>query len=735
MNGEILGDRYELIEKVGEGGMAVVYKARCNKLNRFVAVKILKSEYSDNEEIVKKFKREATAIAKLSHNNIVNVLDVGTQGETNYIVMEYVDGKTLKEVIEDFGKVSYETTLTISIQIAKALECAHKNGIIHRDIKPQNILVTKEGLVKVTDFGIAKSVDSATLTNTSTILGSAHYFSPEQAKGGFIDNKTDIYSLGIVMYEMLTGKLPFEADSPVTIALKHLQEEPVPPKSINSRIPESLNKLVLKCMEKDAEKRYDNANELISDLEKIKENPDAEIGLNEDNLNDNDATVQHTIVMAPIKEPIVDDEYDEDDEDYYDDEEYDDDDYEGYDSDENYKVDKEDNVKNNPKNKRNKSKSKGIIIGVISVLLICLLGGGAYFMLSGNKGKEVTVPNFVGMNIADAQKEAANLKIQLTIKQVKSDEKPGTIIASNPKAGEKIKEGSTVEVDVSSEEKITMPNLVEDSLDDAKAKLESLGIKNITVQEDYSDSIPKGQVMSQNPASGQDVTKEMSVTLVVSKGKKIETVTVPALNGLSEKEARGKLNALGLNANVATNNTTDKSLDGKVIGQNPGNGATVNKGETVTIQIGVYKEESINIGSIINTNMTGNEALSALSAKGITNVSLNGDGNDKVSGWTPDTLKSKDSQVTITTKADKINVGSIISKGMKGSDAKAALESEGFSVSLAGDGADGVVTGWNPNNATKGSTITVTTEASKPATKPDDSGDSENPNKNDRSKK
>ena len=246
MNGEILGDRYELIEKVGEGGMAIVYKARDNKLNRYVAVKILKDEYSDNEEIVNKFKKEATAIAKLSDNNIVNVLDVGTQDETNYIVMEFVSGKTLKEVIGEFGKVNYETAIAIALQVAKALDCAHRNDIIHRDIKPQNILVTENGLVKVTDFGIAKSSDSATLTNTSTILGSAHYFSPEQARGGFINNRTDIYSLGVVIYEMLTGKVPFEADSPVTIALKHLQEEVVPPKNINSKIPDSLNEVVLK---------------------------------------------------------------------------------------------------------------------------------------------------------------------------------------------------------------------------------------------------------------------------------------------------------------------------------------------------------------------------------------------------------------------------------------------------------------------------------------------------------
>ena len=708
MNGEVLGDRYELLEKVGEGGMAVVYKARCNKLNRYVAVKILKNEYSDNDEIVSKFKREATAIAKLSHNNIVNVLDVGTQGDINYIVMEYVDGKTLKEVVEEFGKISCETALTIAIQIAKALECAHKNGIIHRDIKPQNILVTSDGLVKVTDFGIAKIADSATLTNTSTILGSAHYFSPEQAKGGFIDNKTDIYSLGIVMYEMLTGKLPFEADSPVTIALKHLQEDPVPPKELNPKIPESLNKVVLKCMEKDANNRYQNVNELISDLQKIKQNPDAQIG--DDGINENDQTVEHTIIMAPVKEPVVESVDD------FEDEYYDDDDAEYYDDDDEYYDDyeeAEEKVKNKPKNK--KSSKKGIIIGIVSVLVLAILGVGGYFMLSGNKAKEVIVPNFVGMNIKDAQEKATSLKINLSIKSVKSNEKEGTIINSNPKAGEKINEGSTVEVEVSSEEKITMPNLVEDKLSDAKAKLESLGIKNIIVQEDYSDSIASGNVMTQTPEQGQEVTKESSVTLTVSKGKKVETVEVPNVNGLSESEARNKL--AGFNVNVETKTTTDKTLDGKVIGQNPSAGTSVNKGSTITLAIGRYKEEDINVGNIISKGMTGSDAKSALEAKGF-NVSLAGDGEEGlVTGWTPNSAP-KGSTITITTKTEKISISDIISKGMKGTDAKSALEAKGFSVSFGGDGAEGLVTGWTPNSAPKGSNITITTKLddSKPTT-------------------
>lgn len=235
MNGIVLGNRYELLEKIGEGGMSEVFKARCNKLNRFVAVKILKKEFCNNPDIVEKFKGEATAIATLSDNNIVNILDVGTQDDINYIVMEYVKGKTLKDVIKQVGKMNYETGISVAIQIARALDCAHRNKIIHRDVKPQNILVTEDGVMKVTDFGIAKSSTSSTITNTSTIMGSAHYLSPEQAKGSFIDCRTDLYSLGVVLYEMVTGIVPFQADSAVTIALKHIQEEVVFPKSETKR--------------------------------------------------------------------------------------------------------------------------------------------------------------------------------------------------------------------------------------------------------------------------------------------------------------------------------------------------------------------------------------------------------------------------------------------------------------------------------------------------------------------
>ncbi|MEG1870655.1 MAG: protein kinase, partial [Peptostreptococcaceae bacterium] len=300
MIGMTLGDRYELLEIIGEGGMAIVYRARDKKLNRMVAVKILKKEFADNKDISEKFKKEATAIANLSDMNIVNVLDVGHEEEdnTDYFVMELVEGKTLKEIIISNGKIGWSTASTIAIQVAKALDCAHRNGIIHRDVKPQNILITEHGDVKVTDFGIAKSATSSTITNTTTIMGSAHYLSPEQAKGTFIDCRTDLYSLGIVLYEMVTARLPFDGESPVTIALKHIQEEPTEPKKINELIPESLNNFILKAISKDPILRYQTAKEMIADLQRIKENPMSVIKT----VAQNDGG--RTIVMAPIKADI-----------------------------------------------------------------------------------------------------------------------------------------------------------------------------------------------------------------------------------------------------------------------------------------------------------------------------------------------------------------------------------------------------------------------------------------------
>ena len=426
MKGIVLGDRYELLEKIGEGGMSQVFKARDNKLNRFVAAKILKKEFCNNADIVEKFMGEATAIATLSDNNIVNVLDVGTQADDiNYIVMEYVNGNTLKDVIKQVGKMNYETGISVAIQIAKALDCAHRNKIIHRDVKPQNILVTEEGLMKVTDFGIAKSSTSSTITNTSTIMGSAHYLSPEQAKGSFIDCRTDLYSLGVVLYEMVTGVVPFQGDSAVTIALKHIQEEVVPPKTLNSKIPDSLNKLILKAMEKEPSKRYQTAKEMIADLQKIKNNPNAII---DDSEDDN----EHTIIMSAVTEDMVKAKetpaqktsYTEPKEQKYDDDDDDDD----------YYYDDEDDEESFLSSK--KGLLKKLILGVGCAVLILILGIGGYKLMGSSSEKEVTLPNLVGMNVDEAKTKLESLNLVLVEAGTEKSDKPeGEILKSNIEAG------------------------------------------------------------------------------------------------------------------------------------------------------------------------------------------------------------------------------------------------------------------------------------------------------------
>lgn len=598
MKGIVLGDRYELLEKIGEGGMSEVFKARDNKLNRFVAAKILKKEFCNNADIVEKFMGEATAIATLSDNNIVNVLDVGTQADDiNYIVMEYVNGNTLKDVIKQVGKMNYETGISVAIQIAKALDCAHRNKIIHRDVKPQNILVTEDGLMKVTDFGIAKSSTSSTITNTSTIMGSAHYLSPEQAKGSFIDCRTDLYSLGVVLYEMVTGVVPFTGDSAVTIALKHIQEEVVPPKTLNSKIPDSLNKLILKAMEKEPSKRYQTAKEMIADLQKIKNNPNAIIGDGED---DN----EHTIIMSAVTEDMTkpketpsqkkaysepkEEIYEDDDDDYY---------YDDEDDEESFFSSK-------------KGIFKKVILGVGCAVLVLLLGIGGYKLMNSSSGKEVTLPNIVGMNVSEAKTKLESLNLVLVEAGTEKSDKPeGEILKSNIEAGTKVKENSEVRVIISSGvTKIKMPDLVEDDLETAKTILSSYDLKISSSTEDYSDSIPKGKIIRQTPSKDTEVDENTEITVVISKGPKVIKKSVPSVVGLGEAEAKGKLSNSGFRVNVVTEKTEDQSKNGIVLSQSVEAGETITAGKTITITVGLYtapqKNETIELPAPDKNNNT-----------------------------------------------------------------------------------------------------------------------------------
>lgn len=581
MIGKILGNRYELLQCVGEGGMSFVYKAKCRKLNRFVAVKILKDEFKNNEEIVRRFKKEATAIANLSNPNVVNVLDVGTQDDINYIVMEYIEGKTLKDIINEKGALPYEIAISIGIKVAKALECAHKSGIIHRDVKPQNILVTEEGVVKVTDFGIAKSMDSSTIAHTNSVMGSAHYFSPEQAKGTYTDYRTDLYSLGIVLYEMVTGVVPFNGDSPVTVAVKHIQEKAIPPKNINQNIPNSLNDLIMKAMEKDPVNRYQTAKEIIGDLEKIKKDPN--VTISSKSAEDED---QFTRVMSPVVVPNTEtnnlepDEDDEDDEYYEDDEDED---------------EEENNIQTKPQKAINKKKKKSPILIIITTILVVALGITLGFLGMKNfmeGGKDVKIPNVVGEKVEDAKSKLEGLGLKVLEVTEESDQEKGIVLKVDPNVDSTVKTGSEVKLTVSGGEgKIKVPNFAEMNLDSVKKTLKNLGLELGNVDEEYSDSVPRGEVISQSPNANESVDKGSKVNVTISKGKEIksETINIPDVSGKSVEEAKSILSNAGVGVNPVKGEAAKSEGEaGKVYSQSQSGSLTIKQGEKVTITINYH---------------------------------------------------------------------------------------------------------------------------------------------------
>ncbi|WP_434301793.1 Stk1 family PASTA domain-containing Ser/Thr kinase [Clostridium botulinum] len=580
MIGTKLGNRYELLEKVGEGGMATVYKAKCHYLNRFVAIKILKEQFCSDKEFVEKFKREATSVASLSDNNIVNIYDVGSENNIHYIVMEYVDGKTLKELIVEKGKIDPKETVRISKQIASALVCAHRNNIIHRDIKPHNILVTKEGIVKVTDFGIAKASNSATITNSSKVMGSAHYFSPEQAKGSFVDSRTDIYSLGIVMYEMLVGKVPFDGESPVSVAVKHIQNEVIAPKEIDDKIPESLNSLVLKCLEKNPVKRYQTIKNLEEDLARIENNENILNGSS--NISENDVTrvMDTAVINDKIKEMAQNDEYEEDDD------EYEEDEYE----------DEEDEIEDKKKRSNKGKTNKKLILGIAMAVLFLVVGSvSAYLAFNKAGGKKVEVPNVVGLTKEEAEKALSEKKLKLVVAQkVKNEKKEGTIIESYPKSGEKVAENSEVRVSISSGNVVVVPNLKGMELEAAKKAIQDLKLKVGNVKYEFNDNVAAGKVISQTPDIDAELKEGEEISLVISNGPEIKYSTVPNLIGKSIDGAQNALANAGLSMGGSKAIITeDQSLDGQVASQSIGAGQSIKQGSSVSISYYKYKKPEV----------------------------------------------------------------------------------------------------------------------------------------------
>ena len=592
MEYKVLGDRYKLIGKAGEGGMAVVYKATDLKLNRAVALKILKDTFKENDQIIKKFKAEAMAVATLSNPNIVNVFDVGSEDGINYIVMEFIEGKTLKDIIIEKGQLPVDVAIRVAIKVSTALECAHKNNIVHRDIKPHNILVTSDGTVKVTDFGIAKSMDSSTIAHTNTIIGSAHYFSPEQAKGGYMDFKTDIYSLGVVMYEMLTGQVPFDGDTPVTVALKHIQEPVVPPVNLNNKIPSSLNNLILRCLEKDPDRRYSTAKEVTTDLDSIKDNPNKTLKgqVDEDQYTRilNPVDLDKTTIINRDAEDFIIDENLMDSNDIYEDDDYEDDDYEEYDNRE---------AKKKVTKPKTVSKSRtGFVVALVAVLVIV---GGAFIGIkaasrsdggnNSNTNQEqvanVELPDLTGSTVKDATARLSELGLKFEqILENNNTVNAGTVFKTEPAMNTSIPSGDTVKLYISKGVKtINIPDLQAMSKNAATRTVEDLGLEVGEVTQMYSDNIARGQVIRTYPATGNEVAEGTAIDLIVSKGKEVKTVEIPNVEQKSLADATNILEGLGFSVKATKGlEASDATKNGLVYEQNPV-GYTVKEGTVITI--------------------------------------------------------------------------------------------------------------------------------------------------------
>ena len=620
--GMFIAERYEIIGKIGAGGMSDVYKAKDHVLGRFVAIKVLKQEFSEDVNFVTKFRTEAQSAAGLEHPNIVNIYDVGSENGMHYIVMEYVDGITLKTYIEKKGKLTYKEAVSIAIQVGRGIEAAHNKNIVHRDIKPQNIIISTEGKVKVTDFGIARAATSNTIN--SDVMGSVHYSSPEQARNGFVDGKSDIYSLGIVMYEMVTGRVPFDGDTTVAVAIQHLQEEMVPPTAYTPDLPISLEKIILKCTQKSPMYRYQNCEELLLDLKRALVDPQGGFISNGPKVNNVDETVvMDTQEIARVQNRDYDGEDYDDPDESYDDEEYDDDSYDRRNRREDGRKGKKEEV-----DPQMKKVTKILMIVVAVIVAIGVIFGiskavGGFMpgkVVTEEKEKKVSVPDIRGMTEEDARKALTKKNIGYqSAGQVASDKyEKGEIAEQDPKPGEKVKENSTVTVKISSgpaEKTAKVPNVTGKSEADAQKQLEDKGFV-VASETDYSDSVPQGYVISTNPTAGTEWAEGNTVTMVVSMGK--EKISVPDVSGADPDSAQTTLQGVGLTlGSESSSEYSDEYEEGTIIRTVPAAGEQVEKGTTVNYVLSKGKKtETVEVPTL--SGLTRSQAEAKLSGLGLT---------------------------------------------------------------------------------------------------------------------
>lgn len=626
--GSFLSDRYEILSKVGAGGMSDVYKAKDHILSRFVAIKVLKQEFSEDSSFVTKFRAEAQSAAGLEHPNIVNIYDVGSENGLYYIVMEYVEGITLKTYIEKKGQLSFKESASIAIQVARGIEAAHNKNIIHRDIKPQNIIISTDGKVKVTDFGIAKATSSNTIS--SDVMGSVHYASPEQARNGFVDGRSDIYSLGIVMFEMVTGRVPFDGDTTVAVALQHLQEEIARPSIYAPDLPISFEKIILKCTQKTPDRRYQTIEELLTDIRRSLAHPDEDFVTIAPLVDGGKTKVISPEELDKIKEgrgvaeDLNDDDTDADNGDEYADDEDDDDEYDESllddDDDEEDEDDDDDGKLLNPKMDKAIT-IMGIVTAVIIVIVIIYLAlsVAGVFKFGGKKKSESQqtesqtqtesesesetqtetegqMIDIRGMSVEDAQKAVDRLKLDLTVfafETKQSDEKDGTILEQDVKAGDTVKRGSQINVVIagkgdSTSEMVKVPSVIGKTKSSAKSTLESAGFSVTFEYGDYNDSVAADVVTAQSPSAKNKAAKGSTVTVTLSPGQK--PITVPNVVGASQSHAESALAGAGLKYTYADSQYSDTVPAGNVISQTK-SGETVAAGTTITLTLSKGKQE------------------------------------------------------------------------------------------------------------------------------------------------
>ena len=658
-SGMLIGGRYEVLNKIGAGGMSVVYKGRDQKLNRYVAIKVLKSEYREDKNFIRKFKEEAQAAACLAHPNIVNVYDVGEEAGDHYIVMELVEGITLKNYIERKGRMTIKEATSIGIQVSMGLEVAHNNDIVHRDIKPQNIMISKDGKVKVMDFGIAKAATSETIA--SNAMGSVHYTSPEQARGGYSDAKSDIYSLGIVMFEMVTGRVPFDGETTVAVAVKHLQEEMPSPRIFCPELPISLEKIIYKCTEKIAGRRYANMAELIADLKQSLQTPDVDF-IKAVNVDEAAKTVMITKEdISKIKKETGRIQLPEEDDEYGYDDDYEEDDYEenDYDDDDEYDDDYDDDDDDMDPRMEKIMTIGGIAAAIIILIIIIMLAGKILgFGLFSGKPEEPEEPQQTEQEAEETVQmidvrgmtyDEAKVKLNemgIGIRSAGSEEtdqyEENQIMKQSVDADTVIEKGTTVEVVIALKkvEMVKVPDITGQTKEDAKYRLEQEGFI-VDFTESFHDTVASGKVIKTSPDVGTEQAEGTTIYLTISKGKEKKNTTVPGVVNTTRENAEVALKNAGLSVGSTTEAFSDTVAAGNVISQSIAKDTSVEEGVTVDLVISKGPEK------VTMPNLWGNpkdRAVEKLAALGLS-VEVHEEYSDDTEGRVFKTSPAADEKV------------------------------------------------------------------------------------------